>query len=746
IKIYDAETYEYLETVDIEGVSKVYNMAISGNNLYVASSTKTITVVNLTNMTRGNVITNRETDVTHVAYSPDLDGGAGGLYYGNGENLFSCNRMGLKRDTIFMLSTDVVISGTAYYDGTLYMFSQTGKKLAQLLQFDVNTETVVSTKELNDYPRIASMDGEGFMPVGLTLCVLPDSTIALGGMFGCFSKTNHFALFELLSSPSIEGYNLYRDSVKLNSEIIKGHSYEEDIFSAGTYIYTVEAVNTNGCKAMLKDVNTRVTILPIGTCEGPGRVRVSEGAHSAVLSWEVPENSNGIVGFNIYRNSSKIADKIVDNKYLDFNVDTGYYEYIVEAFYQNSCVAADTVEITIKNEGEMMPPLNVAAASETVDLGANNGEGEFNVNLTWALPYFETPLALGFSNIPYYGITLQNDAPIWAAMGWDRELLNGYEDLYVIGMEYFIGEGITRLDGFVFLNDTLVYMKQAEGISEKNWNVLLFDKDFSMDQPMEVAVGYKVAYANSESVAVVDMGPKKGYSDLISTDGVVWKTLQSLDGLDNNWCINALVVRKRDIQKIRQKNGMIDIHSPLVKRVGNAVSAGVGVPALASFTPLAPAASLAAANKTTSASIRLDGFNVYRNNEQQNSEPLTTLSYADNSIAGGSYNYKVSAVYNGGANEMPSEPVVINLQGSGSSIEEQSKETLVSTYPNPANQMFYVNGDYKSLEITDITGVVVRKYSNSSKRIDISSLPSGTYILRFVLPNSTVAVRKLVVK
>jgi hypothetical protein len=866
IRIYNAETYEYLETVEIDGVSVIYNMAVNGNDLYIASNTTTINVVNLSNMTRSNTIQNRETNVLHIAYSPDLDGGMGGLYYGNAENLFSCNRMGLKRDTIFMNSVDFVLSGTAYYDGALYMFSQTGSMYAQLLKFDVDAETVVWTKELIDYPRIASMDASGFLPVGLTLCVLPDSTIALGGMFGCYSKTNHFALFELVASPSIEGYNLYRNDVKLNDEPIKGHFYQEEIFSAGTYTYTIEAINTNGCRAMLSDVQTTVTIEPIGVCEGPHNLTVSESAHSAVLNWEIPDGQSGLVGFNVYRNGDKVADKITDDKYLDFNVDTGYYVYVVESFYQNSCVAADTVEIVVRNEGEVMPPQNLAATSEVVDLNANGGEGEFNVGLVWDLPYFENPLAIGFSNLPYYGIVLQNNTPIWAAIGWTAEQLVGYEDLYVVGMEYFIGEGVISLDGFVFLNDTLVYMKRAEdGVSENNWNTVLFDRAFSMDQPIEVAVGYKVTYENTESVAVVDFGPKKGYSDLLSGDGVQWSNLQS-NGLDNNWCINALVVRKRDLEGI---DGVVDARSPLVRRIGggassvDAVGGGVGVsgdgggvaavcggvydggafdvatavadvisaaasvtpvvapdatahlpatvpatasatmpatmlattpvtmlatasasavapasasvvvpapasaiapattfatmPAIASATvPPAPAIIIATppaapatafANKATSSSIRLDGFNIYKNNVKQNDAPQTTLYYNDSSITGGNYSYRVSAVYNEGAEEALSEPIIINLRGSGLGIaESRTKEIQISAYPNPANKVFYINGDYKSLQIVDMAGTVVKKYSHRAKTINISDLQTGTYLLRFVLPNSTVKTGKLVVK
>jgi hypothetical protein len=279
-------------------------------------------------------------------------------------------------------------------------------------------------------------------------------------------------------------------------------------------------------------------------------------------------------------------------------------------------------------------------------------------------------------------------------------------------------------------------MKRAESVSEENWNVILFDKQFSMNQPVEVAVGYRVTYDNTLSVAVFDMGPKKGYSDLVSADGVNWSNMQALGGVDNNWCINALVVRKRDIQQIMQKNEMVDIHNPLVKRMEDKNINIVSVPL---------SAAAAFADKASSATLRLNGFNIYKNDVRQNSSPQTILYYNDSSIAGGNYSYRVSAVYNEGATEVSSESIVIDLTG-GLGIEEQAKEILISAYPNPANQVFYVNGDYKSLQITDMAGVIVKRHNNPANSVYVGDLSAGTYLLRFTLHDSNVVVRKLVVR
>ncbi len=57
------------------------------------------------------------------------------------------------------------------------------------------------------------------------------------------------------------------------------------------------------------------------------------------------------------------------------------------------------------------------------------------------------------------------------------------------------------------------------------------------------------------------------------------------------------------------------------------------------------------------------GYNIYRNGIKINSSIVTATTYGDNGLAGGTYNYSVTAVYNAGESN-PAGPVEVVVQGS----------------------------------------------------------------------------------
>ena len=163
-------------------------------------------------------------------------------------------------------------------------------------------------------------------------------------------------------------------------------------------------------------------------------------------------------------------------------------------------------------------------------------------------------LALGYCGLPYDGTCAQDGSPLWVLIGWDSVGLNPYRDLYIVGMEFFIGEGVEDFYGTVFVNNAQVLMcSPASRVRESEWNTMIFPEFISMDQPVEALVGYKVSYTdNTQPVAVFDAGPGvAGYGDLLSTDGQQWTTLEA-SGVSANRCINALVVAQRDLEEAKK--------------------------------------------------------------------------------------------------------------------------------------------------------------------------------------------------
>lgn len=722
VEIYNLEDMQLTGTYTVEGASSVNNMAYHDGQLYIASAREEILVLDPETMEQVNRL-KTETLARHLCYIPDLDGGKGGFAYGDWRSLHFCNRYGQSIEPGVSIDIEgLILSGSAYHDGKLYLFSQTGESQCELYTVDFSTGAITGKKDLGEEKRLTDISAYGFVAGGMGISVLSDSTTALTAILQFPNDYTHLAFMEIESSPYILGYNLYRNGERINpeGEYIPRLQWSEDMDTPGTYTYTVETVNREGCTSMLEDVSTTVTITPRGEC-APPVLTAFESNQAVHLAWTLEEESGpSLAGFNIYRNGEEVSDLLLDLKYTDYNLEKGRYCYLVEAFYENSCTASDSVEIEVTHEGCMMPPSNLDITSEA-------GEQGFEVKVDWDLPYFETPLPEGYANLPYGGIALASGDPLYAATGWDSAVLDPYRDLYVAGIEYFIGEGITSVEGFVYLNDTMVCLKkQEQRIKENNWNTLMFDECFSMDQPMEVVVGYKVTYKDkSKGVAIYDMGPANPYANLLSADGRQWSRLTS-NNIQGNWCINALLVRKRDLEAESKEPSFLVAH-PVVKTEGQVSLA------------LSPAQTIPE-GKATSGSIRLTGFNIYRDGTKLNDEIVKDFSFSDQNVAAGSYEYAVAAVYGNGEEE--SSSLLVDLFPSGNLLNE---EQAINVFPNPASQKFRVVGDFESLDIFDRQGRLIGDFPANSPEIDITGLAAGTYMLRFVLPDQSVLVKKLVV-
>ena len=728
INVYDYESMELLESYPVSEVSSLLNIAKIGNYIYAACDQNDILILDPQNMSVSNRIRTEET-VVYLCYVPELNEGQGGLIYGDWETIHFCNMRGQEVDPgVDIDITGLIISGMAYHDGMLYILSQTGESLDELYTVDFSTGEFIGKKVLSDDSRLSSIETRyGFCAGGMTLSVLEDSTIALSAVLQFTATRSHLALFEVESAPGLIGYNLYRNDVKINPEgtYVQGLGFIDTLDEAGTYTYTVEPVHTDGCTgAILEGVETTVTIAPIGECPGPQDLTAYESNRAVAMEWSyTAETGSSLVGFNLYRNGERIAEELLDLHYTDFNRAIGDYTYVVEAFHDNSCVSSDTVELSVTHEGQKMAPSHIALSSYP------QGES-FAVDARWELPYFEQPLGIGFCNDAYSGTALADGQTMYAAIGWDSTRLNEYRDLYLVGIEFFIGNDVEELSGIVYLNDTFcMEVPMRDRIREAEWNTLMFDQYIPMDQPMEVVTGYKVRYSEAATaVAAYDRGPAvRGFGDLMSADGQQW-TILSGNGIDANWCINGLVVKKRDLEEAA-KTAMATGISPKVKAMSLS-SLGLKEPARLENT------------KATSESLKLRGFNIYRDGVKLNDKILTGYTYTDTPVAVGGYDYTISAVYDDG--EQESDPFYIEVGGSANEGETQAAHLRV--YPNPASERLFVDGEYASAELLSLSGKIMQSFPVPSSELSLEGLESGVYFLRFVLPDGATCTQKIIIQ
>ena len=392
------------------------------------------------------------------------------------------------------------------------------------------------TSDLRAHPSVedAAYLGQTYSG-GLIHSTLSDGTVVLECLLQCENTYNMIVDMELESSDDVLGYVVYRNGKRV-SDTLKARHFTEDIDSVGDYVYHVEYLSVRGCGSSSKDVDatTTVNIHEKGKCTAPGNFEVYESNKKAVLTWsDQCAYLDGFVGFNLYRNGEQIGDKrFLDWRYTDSEVELNTeYVYRLEAFYNSSCVASDTVKITLNGKGFAREPGGFSVE------GTEKDAKTVNAKATWTMPYFEEPMAYGYCGIPAGANSIKETSQVFCLAGWNYEDMDKFEeDLYLVGVEFVLGlssesKALRAVNAVVYTDGDMVYNKPCEErFQAQEWVKVYFDKAFKMKQRDEIAVGYSVSYDYSalgsrEAVFAYDMGPRtKTKSDLMSFDGKDWGT------------------------------------------------------------------------------------------------------------------------------------------------------------------------------------------------------------------------------
>ena len=81
-------------------------------------------------------------------------------------------------------------------------------------------------------------------------------------------------------------------------------------------------------------------------------------------------------------------------------------------------------------------------------------------------------------------------------------------------------------------------------------------------------------------------------------------------------------------------------------------------------------------------------------------------------------------------------------------ISQNQISFIAKVYPNPSTGIFNTEGNnINSVEITDITGRLIKKFNVHEQeiKIDLSNEPKGVYFLK-AYTGSTIKVQKLILK
>ncbi|MCF8365314.1 MAG: right-handed parallel beta-helix repeat-containing protein [Bacteroidales bacterium] len=136
------------------------------------------------------------------------------------------------------------------------------------------------------------------------------------------------------------------------------------------------------------------------------------------------------------------------------------------------------------------------------------------------------------------------------------------------------------------------------------------------------------------------------------------------------------------------------------------------------------------------------GYNIYRDDEKINDEPVEDEEYTDENAPGGYHEYYVTAVYED-CESGPSNPasVIVGI------AENSQSETML--FPNPATDFVkVVSSDMiNRISITSIAGRVVydRLFNDLELMIDCTKLPRGIYFVE-IITGTKKETKKLLIK
>ena len=485
----------------------------------------------------------------------------------------------------------------------------------------------------------------------------------------------------------------------------------------GNFLMNIYIMTANGKKVMAP----RVIDIPAASVAATPRVNTNATASVPVIDNQTAKSrvDDVFVGANLYRDGMMIAEAVTDTSYLDEGLEAGYYDYCITYLYESgaeSCLGSMCVNDVLVPENCVVP-VNLTAELSTDERTAILDWNTFSGS--W----------LSYGDGPYVaGIGLNPIGPVTVAIQFDPSDLTDYVGMEFSKINFRYGNAIMgNILVQIWEDDVLILEETTSGLVANDWN------EVSYDSPVVIAAGktYKIGYTTSDWDWNPD-GPAGAQdftgslkSDLVLLNGV-WDNLSNY--LPNSWLLEAYV-------------------SPAGP---NAQSASIQLESSVEYSA-ATASDLVAVtaepvyDNRSSGSRAFVGYNVYRDGELVNSDPIAENHYEDTpNAAPGYFCYTVTAVYSICGETDPSNEACIDIPVSVNELGANE----VSVYPNPANdRVNIVCQDMKDITVFNYVGQVVFRSDlgqANSTQLNTSKYESGVYVVRISTENGVVTKRVII--
>lgn len=416
-------------------------------------------------------------------------------------------------------------------------------------------------------------------------------------------------------------------------------------------------------------------------------------AISAILGKEEADGSintdcDKIVAYDVYRDGT-LLESVTTTNYLDQQLAEGKYQYGVAVRYADG-KESEQESITI----DMEPNKDALTKVTNVEV---LGEPSF-VSATWNAPVNNDENFLTYSsNVPGDPVGASSGSElveITVAADFTYDRLDWYEGYQISAVRFYpIAEAIFMVvleeNGEDVAIAPVGEMGAADGYNLNQWNTIM------LDGPVSIVPGYtyrlKIICSEVDPsvmpISLDDGISIPGVSDLFSSD---YSTFESItyNGLSGNWMMGIVV-----------NNG--------------------------SDEPMA-----------------VDGYNVLLDGTQVNTELVTETSFRGNVDykEGDTHRIKINVVY----------PVAGEVEGDNVYFEvapaavECVTVDRVKVFPNPATSYIRVQGDVTKVELYDMQGRLVA--TTAAAELDVTALPTGTYLLKAYMGDNEETVKVSVVR
>lgn len=702
----------FVSSFVIPNLASVSSFTTDGKNVFVACGTKFIYKVDLE---RASILDQYRlnSNAQRVCYIPELNNGQGGFEVGEWNTSSFVNMEGESLGTGFDFTS---VFSTVYYKGKIYASQQTGKNYSEIREYNFADKTATGLIfDLMSIPNIREAYKLGGAIGGMNLVVMEDSTIALAAVMQSAYSGNSAVFLELESMPGLLGFNLYKDGIKVNETPLKSRTYSDEIVTPGKYEYYVTSLSESGCESAVSRKDT-LEIYSIGICNKVDSLHVEEISGEVFLKWKLPQegvNLGKLLGFNIYRDQDKINDEFVIYSHYQDRTPVGAEPlYKIEAFYENSCVASDSISVKIYGNGkcDVIHLLDLAITPNSAN------PAQYNVDLKWDLPYYEAmyPLTWG-KDAAYTAVGLPANESFTVAIGFDSSQIKKFLDYKVVGIDFYLNN-LADIKPIVLIDEVLMYYQEPTNRMKENaYNRIMFETAIPLNSlKAELVVGYTVSNYIGNPVGV-DYAPLiSGYGDLLSKTPLDMKSWQTA-APGGNWAISILLAKDRNVNTNASSEAV-------------SVSKGKGILHEVKLNPFQSnfVSQFLAAPYENKNTIKLLGFNVYRNGSRLNTEPIQSTEYTDlTNLNAGNYKYSVGSIWSE-CDELISAEKNIGITAS----EALTDTKFISIYPNPAKDDIYIQGDFERAEVIDISGKIKDIYQSGISSFSVRHLQSGVYVLR----------------